>query len=167
MQAPICEVCLKSDMLCSACQEKLETNKITQTEIDISRFIYALSSKVKSLQEVTVEKIIESNSIIIIAKKGDAAKLVGRGGSVVKALAKEFKKSVKIIEQNENFKEFMQGIVSPAVIQAINIVYTPNGELYRIRIPSSQKNNIPVKNEELAEIAENMFGKKAEIVLEN
>ncbi len=167
MQAPICEVCLKSDMLCSACKEKLETDRTTQAEIDISRFIYELSGKVRSLQEAKIEKIIESNIILIIAGKGDAAKLVGKGGSVVKALAKQFGKSIKIIEQSDDFKEFMQNLVSPAVIRAMNIIYTPEGEIYKLRIPLTYKNNLSVKEEDLSDISLSLFKRKAEIVFEN
>ena len=167
MQAPICEVCLKSDMLCSACKERLETDKTTQAEIDISRFIYKLSEKVKSLQDAKIEKIIESNNILIIAGKGDGAKLVGKGGSVVKALAKEYGKSIRIVEQTSNFKEFVQNMISPATILGVNIMFTPQGETYKIRIPSSFRNNVSISNEEMSDMSSNLFGKKSQIVFEN
>lgn len=167
MQTPICEVCLKSDMLCSACQGRLETNKITKTEIDVSRFIYTLSNKVKSLGDVKIEKVIDSNSLIIIAKKGDAAKLVGKGGSVVKALAKQFGKSIKIIEQSGNFKEFMINLLSPVNITGVNILYTPSGEIHKIRVAGVQKTNVSISNEDIISIASALFNKKAEIVVEN
>ena len=167
MQAPICEICLKSDILCSACQNKLETNKITKAEIDVSRFVYVLSDKVKSLGDIKIEKVIESNSLIIVAKKGDAAKLVGKGGSVVKALAKQFGKSIKIIEQSGNFKEFMINLLSPINITGINVLYTPSGEVYKIRVTGIQKTPMPMNNEDVIQLASSLFNKQAEIVVEN
>ena len=166
MQTPICEICLKSNDLCEICKKKLETDKITQAEIDISRFICELSEKVGSLQDVKIKKIIESNNIIIISGKGDGGKLVGKAGTVVKVLAKQFGKSIKIVEKTDNYKDFMNNLISPNVIKAINIVYTPNGEIYKLRITSTEK-TLPIQKDEISHISLSMFGNKAEIVFEN
>ncbi len=167
MRTAICEVCLKSDMLCNACKEKLETDRTTQSEIDISRFIYELSDKVKSLKDVKIEKIIESNVILIISGKGDAAKLVGKGGSVVKALAKQFGKSIKIVEQTDDFKQFIQTLITPATVIGVNIIYTPQGEIYKLRIGKSQEKIISIRREDISDISKLLFNHKTEIVFEN
>ena len=87
METSICGVCLSSDMLCSECQTKLDQGNITEKDVAVSRFLMILSDKVKSLSDIKIIKIIDSECLIIVSKIGDAAKLVGKNGFVVKALA--------------------------------------------------------------------------------
>lgn len=166
MQTSICEVCLKSDLLCNVCLEKLKKGHLNEKEIDVIRFLYNLSNKIKSLEDVKLVKVIDSDILVIISGKGDTAKLVGKGGSVVKELAKEFKKSVKIIEQSENFKEFIHNFLSPVAVNGINTIFTPKGEIFRIRISNSQKNRLPISYHGFSQVMENLYNSKAEIVFE-
>jgi transcription antitermination factor NusA-like protein len=167
MQAPICEVCLKSNILCSACQEKLNSGKISQKDVDISRYLYDLSDKMRSIRDIKILRIVDCGSLIIITGRGDAAKLVGKGGVVVKKIAKDFKKSIRILEEAPSFKDFVEELLSPAPINGINTLYKDDIEIYRIKIPAIQKNNIMITPEIFSQIISNFYKLKAEIVFEN
>ena len=167
MQTPICEVCLKSNILCSGCQEKLNSRKISQKDIEISRYLYKLSSKMRSIKDIEILKIIDCGTLIIITGRGDAAKLVGKGGVVVKKIAKEFKKSIRILEEAPTFKDFVEELISPATVNGINMLYKENQEVYRIRIPAIKRNHMIITPESFSEIISNFFNVKAEIVFEN
>jgi len=85
MKAPICNVCLKSDVLCSGCQEKLDEGEITELDIKISRILHELSNEYGSLRDSEIIKAIDTeNVIVIVTAKGDGAKVVGKGGEIVK-----------------------------------------------------------------------------------
>jgi transcription antitermination factor NusA-like protein len=167
MQSPICEVCLKSDFLCSACQEKLNSGKISQIDIEISRYLYDLSEKMRSIRDVKILKIIDCGTLIILTGRGDAAKLVGRDGVIVKKIAKDFKKSIRILEEAPSFENFVENLIFPASISGINTLFKENEEVYRIRIPSTQRNQILVTPEGFSKIIFNFYNLKAEIVFEN
>ncbi|MBU3897225.1 MAG: hypothetical protein KJ697_04860 [Nanoarchaeota archaeon] len=167
MQSSICEMCLNSDALCSICKSKLERGETNQIEINISRFINELSRKVRSLENVKIEKAIESGTIVIVTAKGDAGKMVGKGGTIVKALAKKFGKPIKIIEKTEVMRDFMQSLISPAMITGVNIIYTPDGEIYKLRISSEHKKNMTIEKEDIMKIGSSVFDKKIEIIFEN
>ena len=167
MQAPICEVCLKSNILCSACQEKLNSGKISQKDVDISRYLYDLSDKMRSIKDIKILRIVDCGSLIIITGRGDAAKLVGKGGVVVKKIAKDFKKSIRILEEAPSFKDFVEDLLSPAPISGINTLYKDDIEIYRIKIPAIQKNSIMITPEIFSQIISNFYKLKAEIVFEN
>lgn len=167
MQTTICEVCLKSDILCSVCKEKLDKGIVKNIEIEVGRFLFNLSEKVKSLKDVKINNIIDSEVLLIITKRGDAAKLVGKKGAVVKTLAKRFKKSVRIVEEAEDFRKFVEQLISPTTISGVNTLYTPLGEIYRIRIPPEQKNMLYLSPESFSAIMENIYKCKAEIVFES
>lgn len=166
MQAPLCEVCLNSDILCGGCAAKLADGRLTQTEIDVSRFIHRLSDKIKSLQEARLLKVIDTDVLVVVAGKGDAAKLVGKGGAIVKALAKKYEKSIKVLEEKD-FRPFITELMQPLTISGFNTVYTPDGEVYRIRVPASQKQKQHVSEPALTNISQKLFGKKIEMVFED
>jgi len=167
MQAPICEVCLKSDILCSGCQEKLNTGRIAQYDVNVARYLHNLSEKMRSIRDIKVIRAIDCGTLIIITGMGDAAKLVGRKGVIVKKIAKEFKKSIRILEEAPNFKDFIEELISPASISGINTLFRENQEVYRIRVPATQKNQVLLTPESFSRIISNFYNRKVEIVFES
>lgn len=150
-------VCLKSDVLCNACQERLESGKISKSDLEVSRFLYGMEDKFKGLQNAKLIKTIEGDNIIIVTGYGDAARFVGRQGSVVKLLAKHFNKSIKVVEFSPDIKTFVRDLVPNAVV---NILYTKEGEKYKIMT----RGHVASK-EEVENIIKNIFGKPAEVVM--
>lgn len=45
MVLPICDVCLKSGILCQGCENKLKTGEVTQTEVDIAKVLYRIGEE--------------------------------------------------------------------------------------------------------------------------
>ena len=164
MQTPICEVCLKSEILCKACQEKFNNGELSEIELEVLRFLYKLSEKMKSLKNVKIIKVIDTGVLLIITGRGDAARIVGRKGSIVKILAKRFKKNIRILEEATNFRKFIQNLISPVSLNGINMLYTGDEKIYRIRIPN--RSHLLLSPESFSQIVENLFDCKAEIVFE-
>ena len=97
MKAPICDICLRSSILCVACLAKLEKGEISEGDVRISRALFDATERFKSLRGVIIHKVIETpNNILIIPDKGDAAKIIGKGGTIVKELIKILGKNVRI-----------------------------------------------------------------------
>lgn len=167
MQAPICEVCLKSDILCSGCRAKLDSGKISQKDVDVSRYLYGLTERMRSIRDIKVIRAIDCGTLLIITGVGDAAKLVGRNGVIVKQIAKEFKKSIRILEEAPDFKDFIEGLISPASISGINTLFRENQEVYRIRVPATQRNQVMISPEGFSQVMSNFFNRKVEIVFES
>jgi transcription antitermination factor NusA-like protein len=166
MQTPLCDNCLTYKKLCDVCQEKLNRKEITQEEIDVLRFINYLSNKTHSLRDIKVLKVMDRGVMLIITGRGDAARLVGKGGAVVKQIAKKFKKSIRILEEASNLKEFIEELVTPANINGINTLYRDNEEIYKVRVPEMQKNHLLLSQEDFSSIVSRFYDTKVEIVFE-
>ena len=81
MKAPICSVCLNSNILCTACKKKMEEGEVSDSDLKISRIINDVAKKFKPLGDVEIKKVFEgSNLAVIICKKGDGPRLVGKNG---------------------------------------------------------------------------------------
>lgn len=166
MQSPICEECLKSKTLCGVCSSKVENNIISKEEVDVLKFIYKLSLKNQSLNDIRIVKVMNHDVLLIITGRGNAAKLVGKGGSVVKLIAKNFKKSIRILEEASDFKAFVEELVNPAIVSGINTLYREDEEITRIRVPEFHKSHMLLSPEDFSQIVSHFFKRKAELVFE-
>lgn len=160
METSICEVCLKSSMLCSACRSRAETEKIGEKEIEISRYLYNISKDISSLQTAKITKIIYSDSIIIITAEGDVAKVVGKNGSVVKLLAKNFAKSIKVVDEKKDMKEFINSMIKPLTIAGMNSLYSAGKCEYKIKLVNSKNIKLSMSFDQLSELLEKLYGNK-------
>ncbi|MFH1473572.1 MAG: hypothetical protein ABIE55_01630 [Candidatus Aenigmatarchaeota archaeon] len=166
MQTPLCHDCLTSKNLCDTCHSKLENNELTEKEISVLRFIYNLSTKTMSLQDIKIVKVIDRGVLLIITGRGNAARLVGKGGAVVKLIAKKFKKSIRILEEASNIKDFVEELVTPAKVNGINTLYRDNEEIFRVRVPEIQKNHLLLSQEDFSSVISSFYDKKVELVFD-
>lgn len=149
----ICNVCVKSDMLCSGCTRRLERGELAQRDIDLARAINRLGVDAGYL------KCIESNSrIVVVAEKLDTKRLIGKQGVIVKKLSVMFGKPVKVVERAEK-KLMVEEVLNVPVI-AINVVYA-GSEHYKIRIESRLKSRVKDTS-----VLSEILGKNAEVVFE-
>ena len=161
MKAPICNVCLKSDVLCSNCKEKKENGDINELEIKISRKLQSLSDEYGSLRDSEILNIHDTeNVVVVVTAEGDGAKVVGRSGEIVKKVAEEISKSIRVVEKNKNDREVIKGLLSPAEIESINTVFTPDGEHQKIVADEQYQGKINMSEEEFEEIIEKITGTK-------
>jgi len=166
MQTPICDKCLESKNLCDPCQEKLKNNEISKKEVNVLKFIYKLSTKTKSLRDIKIIKVIDCGVLLIITGRGDVARLVGKGGSIVKLIAKKFKRSIRILEEAPNFKKFVEELITPAYVKGINTLYKDNEEIYRVRVSKVQKSHLIIPPKDISQVISDFYNLKAEIVFE-
>jgi transcription antitermination factor NusA-like protein len=155
MKAPICEICLRSSILCSACKEKLDTGRITEADVKVSRTVFEASDRFKSLRSVTVKRVIDTPSnTIIITERDDAAKVIGKGGSIVRELTKTLNKNVRVIEETSDRREFIEHLVFPAKVSAVNVLYSEGGEMLKAIL--DRRPGISEQN--LREIVKQVYG---------
>ncbi|MBC5793300.1 MAG: hypothetical protein H8Z69_04695 [Nanohaloarchaea archaeon] len=154
MKAPICNVCLKSsDELCSMCEDKLEDGDITETDIKITRILYDLSKEYSSLKDSEIVKVFEMEKVIVIVTaEGDGAKVVGRSGEIVKEVASEVDKSIRVVEKAEDDMDTIKGLLSPAEVESINTVFMPEGKSKKIVVDDEYTGKINLSVEEFEEI---------------
>lgn len=167
MKTPICNVCLKSDVLCSACQDKLDNDEIDEIDIKISRILHELSQEYGSLKDSEIEKVFETeNVIVVITAKGDGAKVVGRQGEIVKELADRVEKSIRVVENSEDDLEVIKGLLSPAEVKSINTVFKPSGESKKIVVDEEYNGKINLTESEFEDIVNEVTGEEYELSFE-
>ncbi|MFB6216955.1 MAG: hypothetical protein ABEJ72_08325, partial [Candidatus Aenigmatarchaeota archaeon] len=151
----ICNVCLKSDVLCSGCEEKLENNEISEIEIEVSRVLQDLSNEYASLRDSEILNVFDAEKVVVIVTaEGDGAKVVGRSGEIVKKVAEELDKSIRVVEKSQDDIETIKGLLSPAEVESINTVFSPEGQSKKIVVSEDYEGKINLSIDEFEEIIE-------------
>lgn len=167
MKAPICNVCLKSDVLCSGCEEKLEEGEISDIEIKVSRILQDLSNEHASLRDSEILKIFDmENVVVIITADGDGAKVVGRSGEIVKKVAERIDKSIRVVEKSGEDLETIKGLLSPAEVESVNTVFSPDGQSKKIVVNEEFEGKINLSIEEFEDIIDAVTGEEYQLSFE-
>jgi len=165
MKSPICEICLKSGILCSACQEKVSNGELTDKDVELLTLLYKEGEKNKVLSDIEIKKVVNRpDMVLIISSKGNTAKIVGKGGFLVKRLQEIVKKPIRVIEESDDAKQFLQNTLFPTPIISLNVLYASGGEKYKVVIPKNSRLPMPLKS--FISLAKEVLKKDVEIAFE-
>ena len=166
MKFPICSVCLKNNLLCNACAGKVGEKEIKIDEIKMYRRLNKLLKNQKTLKDIEIKRAVGNKMLLIVTRKNDAAKLIGKDGIIVKKIVKDLNRQVRIVEQPIQLKDFVNDVFFTVPILGINVVYRPDGELYRIRIPRSERTRLPISSDIFVNVSKSLFHVDTDIVFE-
>ncbi len=160
MKVPICEECLENEgELCEECKEKQEEGEFSEIALEVSRFLYSLSGQIPTLQDVELKKIEKAtDAIIVVTAKGDGPRVVGKNGEVVKQLAEEFEKSIRVVEDSGEPEEVIRNLLEPVEVASINTVYKPEGKEKKVVVSEEDERRVPISEEEFKDIVEDLTG---------
>ncbi|HTX60811.1 MAG TPA: KH domain-containing protein [Methanobacterium sp.] len=163
MVLPICDVCLKSGMLCQGCENKLKSGEITQMDLDIAKILYRVGDG-----KIGFKKTIEiGDMVIIVTEKDQVGKLIGKSGKIVREISKTIGRKVRVVGENSDLRSVARDILAPARISGINIVYGKDGqEKYKIRVMREDARRIPGKIDVLNDIIQGLTSEKTLVVVD-
>ncbi|USS40755.1 KH domain-containing protein [Thermococcus aggregans] len=166
MKAPICEVCLKTeDILCPADEKKLQEGVISELDVKISRMLYKLLGDA----DIEFKKAVEAGDLVVImVGEGNVPLVIGKGGKNIKLLMRELGKRVRVIEgreikSTEDLKKLATDLLYPAGVFGVNIVYSPQGQYYKVLVMRRDKQKLPERQEILEDILSKIAGTDVKI----
>ena len=145
MKTELCNFCLKSGILCSKCQGKLESGKVSEVDFTIARLLLSLEEQHPSLQEVTFHKAVEADRILaILVDKGDVPRLLSHGGKIVRELSEKIGKTIRVLEYGVTERKFLEDLFVPLSILTINKIWLPDGTTEtRVILKRGRRKRIP------------------------
>ncbi|MDY6769720.1 MAG: hypothetical protein SVU88_01985 [Candidatus Nanohaloarchaea archaeon] len=162
METPLCSICLENDdILCNGCRSKLDDGELTQVDVDLSRLLHDLSDTIGTLEDVTVKETIQTaNAVVVLTAEGDGPKVVGRNGRVVKKIADEFDKSIRVVEDTGEVEEVVDKLLSPVDYEGLRTVYKPDGEERKVTVDEDYEPRVPFTQEEFRDLVEELTGER-------
>lgn len=144
MRAPICNICLKSGILCQGCESRLKDGKISELDVKMSRTLFEFAQKHRGLEKINFKHAIDVGTlIVIVVRQGEIRFAVGRGGKVVRALERRFRTKIRIVEEKTEIRKLAKDLLTPAKVLGVNVLYAGGKEEYRVRVPCSHLKRLP------------------------
>lgn len=148
---------MKSEILCNGCQRRVDSGEVPEEAVDVLRMLHELSDSIPSLKDVNIERVMSNDDVfIMITEEGDAPKLVGRRGKIVKKIADMVDKPVRILDDSQDLEEVVTNLISPVDIKAINTLYTPEGESKKVIVDREDENRVPVSKKLFKDIVDDL-----------
>ncbi len=162
MEYPICEICLKTGILCSGCEEKLAKGEITRLEVELATILYRLEKKHKTLSEINRVKTLEENDLVVlITEEGKAGVLIGKGGKIAKIISKKLKRKIRVVEDTKDYRRIAQDLLAPARVIGVNIVYPPNeSSKFKVLVAKQDITKLPASITTLERLLAKLLGKE-------
>ncbi len=151
---------MKSGILCSKCQGKLKSGKVSEEDFKIARLLLSLEEKYPSLQEVRFHKAVESDRVLaILVDKGDVPRLLSHGGKIVRALGEKTGKTIRVLEYGVTERKFLEDLFVPLSILTINTIWLPDGTTEtRVILKRGGRKRLPVNVKSSRDIAQKVRG---------
>jgi len=133
------------------------------------RRLNKLFLKQTGLRDVEIKRAVsnsDNTNLIIITRDGDVSRLIGKEGSMVKKLKNKLNIPIRIIGQAKDVKNFVDDILFTVPIMGINILYKPNEKIYRVRVPMSKRDRLPISSDVLASVSRSLFKENVDVVFE-
>jgi transcription antitermination factor NusA-like protein len=164
---PVCNACIKSNELCDDCKKQSKKNSISLEEIELYRTINKALRNEKHLKDVEIKRIFANEKVVIIvSSKNDVAKLIGKNGIISKKLEKKLDKIIRVVSFDDDPYKFSRDVLHPSSIIGINVVYNGNNEIYRVRLPSTERYLMKITPEFFKTAAMQILGKHVEVEFE-
>ncbi len=128
MEFPICSFDLRTGVLCPKCERKLQTGEITQLDIKVMQVLSEVERLMPQLSSTTYVKSVEHDgNVYIVFNDGDLSKLnPAQQAAVRKKISEAMKMRVKLLENSRDPYVFIQKLLAPARIAAINKIWLPD-----------------------------------------
>ena len=167
MRTPICNVCLRSGILCQGCKNKLKEGRISELDIKISRTLFEIAQKRRGLEKINFKRAISTSGLIVLmVGRGEIPFAVGRGGKVVRELENQLRTKIRVVEEGTQTRKLAQDILTPVKVLGVNVLYSGGKEEYRVRVPRLHLKRLPANVKGIQALLTKLTNKNIAIVFE-
>ena len=157
---PACKTCVNSGFLCSSCQEKLDTEVLTQFELDLAKDLLALEEEEQFsfLKNISFYKAIDFEDVVIfVIGKKDKLKITQK---LIKWLKERYEvDDLILIEQTKNPRAVLESLIAPKKLISLNEIFLATGDIeFKGVLNKSDQEAILFTKEELEELILELTG---------
>jgi len=157
---PACKTCVNSGFLCSSCQEKLDTEILTQFELDLAKDLLVLEEEEQFsfLKNISFYKAIDFEDVVIfVVGKKDKLKITQKLISLLKETYEV--DELILVEQTKNPRAALENLITPSKLISLNEIFLATGDIeFKGVLSKSDKDSILFTKEELEELILELTG---------
>ncbi|MHA1508207.1 MAG: hypothetical protein ACTSO6_05825, partial [Promethearchaeota archaeon] len=119
--------CVNSGFLCSSCQEKLDTEVLTQFELDLAKDLLVLEEEEQFsfLKDISFHKAIDFEDVVIfVIGKKDKLKVTQKFINWLKETYEV--DQLILVEQTKNPRAALENLITPSKLISLNEIFLVN-----------------------------------------
>jgi hypothetical protein len=165
---PACQTCVNSGFLCNSCEQKLNTGKLTEFELDLAKTLLTLEEQEKFnfLKDISFYKAIDFEDVVIL--------VLGRRDKlrITQDLINWLKETYEIdklifVEKTNKPRPVIEALIAPSKLISLNEIFLATGDIeFKAVIRSQDKEEILFTKEELEDLVLELIGKVTRIEFE-
>lgn len=167
MKTALCNLCIKSGILCPKCQEKVSSGEVSDIDIKVARILLSLEEKYSPLQKIEFYKAYEADNVLaIVVGRGFSKLFQADEGKISRDVAEKVGKRIRVFENRGDNRAFLEELFAPVTITTINKIWLPDGtQETRVVLPGRSR-KLPLKAEVLRDLAKDIRGITLRIAFE-
>ena len=114
-------------MLCSKCQEKVNSGRVSSKYIEVAKKLLSMENKYQAIQKVRLENVIDAGGyLVLVVGKGNSTRL-NTEPKIIRELGNAFNRRILVIESGVKDRKFLEDLFASQHIITINIIWLPDG----------------------------------------
>jgi transcription antitermination factor NusA-like protein len=154
LKTPICDFDAKTAILCTKCETRLRLGHLTDTDIEGAIKITKLAERNRDINKFTMTAASKVDKDFIIALSGSDIITIRSNSALSKKFEDEFQSKVWFVEADATDKRFIENLLFPVNVLAVNMIWLPDGsKLTKAMISTSNKFGLQPNIEKIRQIA--------------
>ncbi len=154
MEIPVCVFDLKTGIFCERCEEKIRRGEVSELDIKVMRTLLELEKNFHQLQSMCYVKSVDTKDAIVVMLRNGNLSMISQQTLITlkRKLSDILGKNIKLVEDSPDIGRFLEPLVAPARIVAINKIWLPDNSM-EIRIILDDERRLKLGVESLQEIS--------------
>ena len=159
MRTPICNFDAMNGILCPQCESKLDSGKLTKTDVEAAIKLAHLSQKIPQIEKFTLNSCRESTGNYILYLSGSDIMTIRQSRELYRLLQGEFPGKIWLVEESASDKKFIQDLFFPIKILAINRVWAMGGlQKTKVIVSGKRTPGFPIDTDKVVSISKDIRG---------
>ncbi len=142
MRIPLDRVCVKSGLLCSSCQAKIDSGQYERWEVDVMRVLLDLEDRFRELRAASYRKSVKVGNVIYVVLDGVSSLSRDLGRELQVRLSGLGVREVQVITGASDPRSLLNSLLGGPVT-SLNTYYVPDGSVYYVaRVPSDVRERL-------------------------
>jgi len=159
LRTPICNFDAMNGILCPQCESKLDSGKLTKTDVEAAIKLAHLSQKIPQIEKFTLNSCRESTGNYILYLSGSDIMTIRQSRELYRLLQGEFPGKIWLVEESASDKKFIQDLFFPIKILAINRVWAMGGlQKTKVIVSGKRTPGFPIDTDKVVSISKDIRG---------
>jgi transcription antitermination factor NusA-like protein len=144
-------------ILCPQCESKLDSGKLTKTDVEAAIKLVHLSQKIPQIEKFTLNSCQESNGNYVLYLSSSDIMIVRQSRELYRLLQGEFPGKIWLVEESASDKKFIEDLFFPIKILAINRVWALGGiQKTKVIVSGKRTPRFPIDTDKVVSISKDL-----------